>query len=491
VDATPEADDYEIVVTANVKWTVTSDKPDVATVTPASGDGNGTFKITVSENSSVTDTRVAIITVSGEDVESQTITVTQAQAGPMLSIDTDKIDATAEGTNKEIQVTSNLAWTVTSSDIKVATVTPESGKGTGKFTIKVSANVSATTERSATITVSGNGIESKTITIAQAKATPILSVDKSTIAAIAAAQDYTIKVTSNIAWTVASSDTDVATVTPASGSNDGTLTISVSANTSKTATRTATITVKGTGVKNAEIVITQAVKTWVQPADGTWAYSNIYWDGSKLTFAVEPDATVEQYQGLFFQWGSLIGLSPVGSFSVANTVKFKPEGFTGNIGSWYSIPHTSDKVDKLSGHSATTGKGDICQYISDQEWVDGKWRMPTRAEFTALGSKPEWNDGAVSENKDDGTAPVLGGYTVATVSRFFPASGYRTDSGSLNLGTSPKRTLTYWTSENSILLADEAGYWSSNVTTRVATVSDESKQRAMPIRCVADTPAQE
>jgi hypothetical protein len=42
-----------------------------------------------------------------------------------------------------------------------------------------------------------------------------------------------------------------------------------------------------------------------------WARSNIYWDSQKLTFVpAGTDKSKEMYQGVFFKWGSLVGISP-------------------------------------------------------------------------------------------------------------------------------------------------------------------------------------
>jgi hypothetical protein len=43
-----------------------------------------------------------------------------------------------------------------------------------------------------------------------------------------------------------------------------------------------------------------------------WAGSNIYWDTThqRLTFALEGDTQNQGFQGVFFRWGSLVGISP-------------------------------------------------------------------------------------------------------------------------------------------------------------------------------------
>jgi hypothetical protein len=46
-----------------------------------------------------------------------------------------------------------------------------------------------------------------------------------------------------------------------------------------------------------------------------WAGSNIYWDGTQLTFAPAGTPLSDprtKYSGVYFQWGSLVGISPAG-----------------------------------------------------------------------------------------------------------------------------------------------------------------------------------
>ena len=70
-----------------------------------------------------------------------------------------------------------------------------------------------------------------------------------------------------------------------------------------------------------------------------WAYSNIYGDGTKLTFIDEylldandneiPESEynkIEQYQGVFFKWGSLVALSPRNELTT--TVNWLPQPYT-------------------------------------------------------------------------------------------------------------------------------------------------------------------
>ena len=140
-----------------------------------------------------------------------------------------------------------------------------------------------------------------------------------------------------------------------------------------------------------------------------FARSNIVWDAAnnKLTFAVTAadNATIPaNVQGVFFKWGSLVAVSPVGNTYASNQILFSPNGTTNYT--WANIPYASETTGKFGTHgtdeddfagydggsntngpgfNASTNKGDICRYISSQPgWQHGKWRLPTSGEQQAL-----------------------------------------------------------------------------------------------------------
>ena len=152
---------------------------------------------------------------------------------------------------------------------------------------------------------------------------------------------------------------------------------------------------------------------------GGWAGSNIYWDNTnkRLTFDLEPGTNNENAlkQGVYFGWGSLVGLSPGGVdilWNIAENYTFMPnewlsktvEGWAGgetgmsamkNVIIGYSnypfIARTDDINDKkrhylYEVHDPQSGIGDICKYISDNGYAPdgGKWRMPTAVEMDAF-----------------------------------------------------------------------------------------------------------
>jgi hypothetical protein len=181
-----------------------------------------------------------------------------------------------------------------------------------------------------------------------------------------------------------------------------------------------------------------------------WARSNIYWDAttnpSKPTLTFVPagsDTSKEGWQGVFFRWGSLVGISPAGSslsqFSSSTTPIYVPYGYpstpkwkatTGDaVGADSDIPGTSDynswtgisadnpapntDIPYLDGSHTTSGtvaygrknryaidedrntttmyqslRGDICQYLSTKTGVvSGNYRLPIAEELGEGGAQ--------------------------------------------------------------------------------------------------------
>jgi hypothetical protein len=165
-----------------------------------------------------------------------------------------------------------------------------------------------------------------------------------------------------------------------------------------------------------------------------WAGSNVYWDGSKLTFDPVGTTTHERYEGVFFRWGSLVGIAPTPyAFSNSQVYAYQPNNppsdygfskmFFSNLRSysspttWYSsgfayiytnnTPNPPNwgstnitDLEYLNTHNHwfvfntvdPTGfaapVGDICQYIGQVTPALEGYRMPTIEE---LGG-PVWSD---------------------------------------------------------------------------------------------------
>jgi hypothetical protein len=158
-----------------------------------------------------------------------------------------------------------------------------------------------------------------------------------------------------------------------------------------------------------------------------FAYSNIYWDGSKMAFDVT-DKGNQGYQGLLFEWGSLVGVSPAGNWQNNYTKVYKAgETTSSTYPDWKEIPYW----DRYSyGNTVGAPKlaelmGDICTYINPA------YRLPKRGELGPIG---DWtmggNNNSVYGNAE-GTTNLLNGSNnwgwaknSMTGDVTLPASGY-------------------------------------------------------------------
>jgi hypothetical protein len=256
--------------------------------------------------------------------------------------------------------------------------------------------------------------------------------------------------------------------------------------------------------------------TQVEPLRLTWAGSNIYWDGSKLTFDDDSIKTNEEYQGVYFKWGSLIGMSPAGNnASTWSGITYVPTNpgvddtwtidntkySTTNLG-YGKIPYVDDVsvgsyvradgnahlTDITINHPDTVKafKGDICVYLTNTGAAPkGKrWRMPTSKEFgeaanyDKIGSFPTV---AIVSPNADGTNKITNGWQRTDLNHpYFPASGNRSNTvGSLyNVSI----TGNYWSSSPADVL-NGFGFSTNNTAVNPANLSN--KTAGLPIRCVA------
>jgi hypothetical protein len=157
------------IVASNSDWTVSSDQT-WCTVFP-SGTGNGTITAGYTENLNVAP-RVAHITVTIGGLSPVIVTVTQADATPMLSVTPSYQDVPESAGSAEFAITSNTDWTAISDSAWCLVTAGGSGNGT------IVANYAANPyhgPRAATITVSVAGLSVQTVTLRQATST--LSVE--------------------------------------------------------------------------------------------------------------------------------------------------------------------------------------------------------------------------------------------------------------------------------------------------------------------------
>jgi len=256
----------------NGAFTVTTARNTSAAVTSgtgvsvASGNGTASKSIDMAANTAAGGSRTATLTftTAGElPLRSNTITVTQyGVVFPASYTDVGNIPNTGQAT-MEVAVSTNIPWQASNGGASWCTI--GNGVQTGantkegdtkNFTYTVAKNEGI--PREATITVQGTGAFAaykKTFKISQLTGT-WLNIDKGNQTTGPQATAHTLAVSSNTTWTVASNNTGIATVSPASGSNSGSVSVSVKANTT-TGSRVATVTATPAGNTAKSYTVTQ------------------------------------------------------------------------------------------------------------------------------------------------------------------------------------------------------------------------------------------
>jgi hypothetical protein len=175
----------------------------------------------------------------------------------------------------------------------------------------------------------------------------------------------------------------------------------------------------------------------VELKETRWAGSNIYYSDSHLSLRFDKAGSRinEAIQGVYFRWGSLVGIAPDEEYFSSNTALYystsNDGGYTGYESSWDDIPHidvvgedvySNDRedrylIDDLQNTPAmwSAWKGDICQYIGSYEPDLAGYRLPTSAEFGGVdegNGAPEWDP-------DDPTTKSVNGWVRGPVAPDF------------------------------------------------------------------------
>jgi hypothetical protein len=282
-----------------------------------------------------------------------------------------------------------------------------------------------------------------------------------------------------------------------------------------------------------------------------WAGSNIYWDNAaqQLTFDEYypdgDDAPHRGYQGVFFKWGSLVGTTPVGTFSNAlyvpvvksdlNTSTWKAT--TGAqtstdtdidasvrkaYSTWGNIPYM-DGGYTYSGSEWTNAymmapernnydtykllRGDICQYLSTKTGaVSGDYRLPRISEYLTAASSGMnfstpiaggWIKGPSDNFKQNNGAGYADGTAdfTSTANAVNKILGYfiNITMGNVTLPASGYRTGGsmaavgevgyYWTSSAK---GNSGGHYTDFKSNLVQVSYNTSRTYGFPVRCVVN-----
>lgn len=239
-DAT-QAAAQTITVTSNDTWSASC--PDTwVTVSPKSGQGNGSISISVADNVEFS-ARSSEVTVTTAGNVRATVKVNQLSPNPSILLSVESVDVEAAGKTVSVDVTSNAPWSLTiPSDCTWITADVKEGKGNGKVTFTVAANEAFTT-RSADIAFTAFD-KKASVKINQAAQTPVLELNPATVQVGYAGGSASVDVTSNAPWTVTIPDGCTwVTADVKEGTGNGKVSFLVSSNLVRE-TRTAVVTFK-------------------------------------------------------------------------------------------------------------------------------------------------------------------------------------------------------------------------------------------------------
>jgi|GEM_PF-3058028 len=280
-------------VTSNTSWTI-SEGVGWLTVTPMSGNNNGTLTVNYSENTSVSG-RVGEITVSADGVSDVVVTVSQAGAAPELAVLPANRDVSAAAGSTSFDVSSNTSWTVSES-VYWLMVAPMSGDHNETLTVNYTENTS-TSGRVGSITVSASGVPDVEVTVSQAGADPELAVTPANRNVPYLAGSTSFDVISNTAWTVSK---NVAWLTLGStvGNGNGPINVGFHPNNSTTP-RVGEITVSADGVPDVVVTVSQGAadpELAVDPAN-----RDVSFEAGTTTFTIisNTDWTISESVGWF------------------------------------------------------------------------------------------------------------------------------------------------------------------------------------------------
>ena len=223
------AGSFAVEVTTNgASWT-TSGVPNWITLSPANSTTSDQVTISYQSNTLAVSRNATITFTSG--TSSKSLTVTQAAATATLNIDKTSENVNSAAGSFAVEVTTNGASWTTSGVPNWITLSPANGSTSGQVTISYQSNTLASS-RNATITFT-SGSSSKSLTVTQAAASPILQLSLSKKQVSYQAGSVQIELTTNDAVWKINSLPDWISANPLQGDKSGTITLDYQVNTLK------------------------------------------------------------------------------------------------------------------------------------------------------------------------------------------------------------------------------------------------------------------
>ena len=284
------ASSKRLIINSNYPWSYVSGETSWCTIDTKSGDGEGadTINVSVTENTSTSQTRSATLLFRNEKGLEARVSVSQAvHESYTLSVSPSSVTLQKDsGSQATITISANQGWTI-SGVPSWASVSKNSGSGSDTVTITASSENTSTDERSAVITVTGNISGSDTVTIRQS-ATPIVwSVSPQSISLEADdTSEHTLTVTSNTSWTI-SDYPEWVEVSKTSGSGSDTVTVKAKEEYTGDSHRSGEIVFKNAKDSTITVSVTQSAAniTYADPIINIQATNSIPASGEEIEIA--------------------------------------------------------------------------------------------------------------------------------------------------------------------------------------------------------------
>lgn len=155
-------------IKSNVEWTVANSDAWVTSISPATGQNNGSVTVTFAANPTAQERSSVFTATSG--TLTATVTITQAAAGESLAVEYTAVDIPGAGGTAAFRVVATVSWTAATTSVWITEINPAQGTGNADVTVTVAPNDTAN-PRTGTVTVSSGSLPAQTIEITQVGAT--------------------------------------------------------------------------------------------------------------------------------------------------------------------------------------------------------------------------------------------------------------------------------------------------------------------------------
>jgi len=293
-----------IKITSNSRWTLIG-VPDWIIPKTTSGSGNNDLLVDILANPLRTE-RTGTFKITTSNDTTRIVTVMQLVAD-YIDIDRKTIQTSATSKTETVSITSSTDWTVTHRSNWI-TVSPSTGTKNSLISLVIQENL-IVDDRKDTITIKAKNCQDQVLVVTQSGITSKLEIDKSTITVAAAANTFSLLITTTASWTI----TDVPSwIKPSQLSGVGNLSVTFAIDQNKLQTARPSVYLKITANNGTPVLFEvkqEASPTFINPtkdnfiigpADGDTASifvsSNIKWKiiNTPVWIKTNPDTWISQ-----------------------------------------------------------------------------------------------------------------------------------------------------------------------------------------------------